>query len=235
MKSSNLWGRIVAVAAMLLVLGGGAAFAQLQTGNLFGTVMDEQGSALPGVTVTLAGSAAPQVQVTNAQGEFRFLGLSPGSYQLKAELEGFSTIEYPNITINIGRNTTIEVTLSAARRESKELAISPSDFPRSSDSWIRSRNRSMACRTSCSSGVVMVSDTGVPGRPLIRSAIDRLRSTVTMPGGRASPSTVVRTRVYDSTSARSARNAAAIRCRSPIGPRPAVICRSGAARAAAWR
>jgi len=114
MKSSNLWGRIVAVAAMLLVLGGGAAFAQLQTGNLFGTVMDEQGSPLPGVTVTLTGQAAPQVQVTNAQGEFRFVGLSPSSYQLKAELEGFSTIEYPNISINIGRNTTIEVTLASA-------------------------------------------------------------------------------------------------------------------------
>ncbi len=115
MKSSNLWGRIVAVAAMLLVLGGGAAFAQLQTGNLFGTVMDEQGSPLPGVTVTLTGTAGvPQVQVTNAQGEFRFLGLGPGSYQLKAELEGFSTIEYPNISINIGRNTTIEVTLASA-------------------------------------------------------------------------------------------------------------------------
>src|SRR5215210_5900659 len=114
MKSSNLWGRIVAVAAMLLVLGGGAAFAQLQTGNLFGTVMDEQRSPLPGVTVTLTGQAAPQVQVTNAQGEFRFVGLSPSSYQLKAELEGFSTIEYPNISINIGRNTTIEVTLASA-------------------------------------------------------------------------------------------------------------------------
>jgi len=99
---------------MLLVLSGGAAFAQLQTGNLYGTVMDEQGGALPGVTVTLTGPGAPQVQVTNAQGEFRFLGLSPASYQLKAELEGFSTIEYPNITINLGRNTTIEVTLSSA-------------------------------------------------------------------------------------------------------------------------
>lgn len=114
MKSSNLWGRIVAVAAMLLVIGSGAVFGQAQTGNLFGTVMDEQGSALPGVTVTLTGSAAPQVQVTNASGEFRFVGLGPGAYQLKAELEGFSTIEYPNITINIARNTTIEVTLSAA-------------------------------------------------------------------------------------------------------------------------
>lgn len=114
MKSINLWGRIVAVAALLLLVAGGTAFAQLQTGNLYGTVTDDQGAALPGVTVTLVGGGAPQVQVTNAQGQFRFLGLAPGSYDLKAELEGFSTIDYPNIVINIGRNTQIEVKLSAA-------------------------------------------------------------------------------------------------------------------------
>jgi hypothetical protein len=114
MKSINLWGRIVAVAALLLLAVGGTAFAQLQTGNLYGTVTDDKGAALPGVTVTLTGQGAPQVQVTNAQGQFRFLGLGPGSYDLKAELEGFSTIDYPNIVINIGRNTTIEVKLSPA-------------------------------------------------------------------------------------------------------------------------
>lgn len=114
MKSNNLWGRIVAVAALLLLVVGGTAFAQQQTGNLYGTVADEQGAALPGVTVTLNGNGAPQVQVTNAEGQFRFLGLSPGSYSLKAELEGFSTIDYPNIVVNVGRNTEIKVTLSAA-------------------------------------------------------------------------------------------------------------------------
>src|SRR3954469_25884974 len=114
MKSINLWGRIVAVAALLLLAVGGTAFGQLQTGNLYGTVTDDKGAALPGVTVTLSGQGAPQVQVTNAQGQFRFLGLPPGSFDLKAELEGFSTIDYPNIVINIGRNTSIEVKLSPA-------------------------------------------------------------------------------------------------------------------------
>jgi len=114
MKSINLWGRIVAVAALLLLAVGGTAFAQLQTGNLYGTVTDDKGASLPGVTVTLSGQGAPQVQVTNAQGQFRFLSLPPGNFDLKAELEGFSTIDYPNIVINIGRNTSIEVKLSPA-------------------------------------------------------------------------------------------------------------------------
>jgi len=114
MKSINLWGRAVAVAAMLLLLVGAPAFAQLQTGSLYGTVVDDQGAPLPGVTVTAGGQGAPIVQVTDAQGRFRFPSLSPGSYRLDAQLEGFSSVEYPNIAINVGRNTEIEVTMNAA-------------------------------------------------------------------------------------------------------------------------
>jgi len=114
MKSNNQWGRLVAFAAVLLVLSSGAAFAQLQTGNLYGKVSDQTGAALPGVTVTLDTGEAPQVQVTNAQGEFRFLSLAPATYKIKAELQGFSPVEYPHIVINVGRNTNIEVTMNSA-------------------------------------------------------------------------------------------------------------------------
>ncbi len=117
MKSSKFWGRAVVVAALLLLAVGGTAFAQLQSGNLYGSVVDDKGAALPGVTVTLTGGGAPQVQVTNAQGQFRFLGLPPGSNHLSAQLEGFSSVEYPNISIAVGRNTTIEVTLQPAIEE----------------------------------------------------------------------------------------------------------------------
>jgi len=86
----------------------------IQTGNLYGTVVDNQGQALPGVTVTVTGIGAPQVQVTNAQGEFRFLELQPGSYTLNAELEGFATVNYPGIEIYAGKNTDMDITLSAA-------------------------------------------------------------------------------------------------------------------------
>ncbi len=103
--------------AGLMLLTAGAAFGQLQTGNLYGEVTDNQGQALPGVTVTLSGDQATKVQVSNAGGEFRFLNLGPGAYQLTAELEGFSTVEYPNITIGVGRSTTIEIELSSAVEE----------------------------------------------------------------------------------------------------------------------
>lgn len=101
----------------LLAFSAGTAQAQLQTGDLFGTVTDNQGEPLPGVTVTLSGIGAPRVTITNAEGQFRFLGLSPGDYQLVVALEGFSTVEYPNINIRVGRTTTVEVTLSPAIEE----------------------------------------------------------------------------------------------------------------------
>jgi hypothetical protein len=114
MKSNHFWGRVVVVAASLLLVTGGAAFAQLQTGNVYGKVLDQQGAALPGVTVTLDTGAAQEVQVTNAQGEFRFLSLPPATMKLKAELQGFGTVEYPNVVITVGHNTTLEITMNSA-------------------------------------------------------------------------------------------------------------------------
>ncbi|HEY7215100.1 MAG TPA: TonB-dependent receptor, partial [Thermoanaerobaculia bacterium] len=102
----------VALVLFLSILFSGSVFAQLQTGNLYGTVTDDQAAPLPGATVTLTGPGAPQVQVTDAQGHFRFLALAPGIYVIKAEMEGFSTFDYPNIDVKIGRNTTVDVPMT---------------------------------------------------------------------------------------------------------------------------
>jgi hypothetical protein len=103
----------IAMAALLLAMAV-PALAQLQTGDLFGTVSDEQGQALPGVTVSLTGVGAPQVQQTDEQGNFRFLNLYPGSYAVKAELQGFSTIDYPDISVRVGGKADLRITLSSA-------------------------------------------------------------------------------------------------------------------------
>lgn len=118
MSDNFNWRRTVAVAVALLLVTAGMAMAQQTSGNIFCTVVDEQGAALPGVTVTLTGQGAPRVNVTNAQGQVRFLGLAPGGgYQLTAELEGFSTIEYPNIAVGVGKNASIQLQVSAAVEE----------------------------------------------------------------------------------------------------------------------
>jgi hypothetical protein len=105
------------LALALMLVAAWPALAQQQTGDLYGTVADEQKSPLPGVTVTLTGVGAPQVQVTDEQGKFRFLNLYPGTYDLRAELDGFSTVERPGLAIRIGGKTNLEITLSGAVRD----------------------------------------------------------------------------------------------------------------------
>jgi len=114
---------MAAVAATVLLLISAAAVAQQQTGNIYGKVIDRSGGPLPGVTVTLDTGAAQEVQVTNAQGEFRFLSLPPATMQLKAEMDGFTPVEHPNVVITVGHNTSIEVTLSPAASSKVEDTI----------------------------------------------------------------------------------------------------------------
>jgi len=106
--------RLTLGAVALLLAMAVPAFAQLQTGDLYGTVSDEQGQPLPGVTITLTGVGAPQVQQTDEQGNFRFLNLYPGSYGVKADLEGFSSIDYPDIAVRLGGKADLRITLSGA-------------------------------------------------------------------------------------------------------------------------
>jgi hypothetical protein len=110
--------RCLLAVALLLVVVAAPAAAQLQTGDLYGKVKDDQGAALPGVTVTLTSPVgAPQIQQSDEGGQFRFVQLYPGTYGLKAELDGFSTVDYPDVAIRVGAHTSIEVTMNAAIKD----------------------------------------------------------------------------------------------------------------------
>jgi len=107
---------ILAVVCTLLFAVSG--FAQFQTGNIYGKVQAKDGSVLPGVTVTLTGVAATQMTVTDAQGNYRFLNLSPGTYSLKAELAGYGTATRTGIGVRVGANSDVTLTLNPSVSES---------------------------------------------------------------------------------------------------------------------
>lgn len=117
MRTHKSWRTHLAIVAALLLLSAGTALAQYQSGDVHGIVTDDSGGPLPGVRVTLTGNGAPKDQFTNTEGQFRFLGLSPGAYELRAELDGFGVLEYPNVRVGVGRNTSIEFALSPAVEE----------------------------------------------------------------------------------------------------------------------
>jgi hypothetical protein len=112
-----IWLRAVWTALLVSLIAVGA-YAQLQSGNIFGTVTGNDGAALPGVTVTLTGVGAGQNTVTDSAGRFRFVNLSPGTYTLKAELAGYGTATRSGVTVNIGRNADLAMTLNPSVSQS---------------------------------------------------------------------------------------------------------------------
>ena len=97
---------ILGVVLCLLIAWVPAALAQsVSSGTIQGTVKDESGGVLPGVTATLT-SPALQVreltQVTDANGTYRFVDLPAGTYQLKFELSGFSTLIREDLRLTVG-------------------------------------------------------------------------------------------------------------------------------------
>lgn len=116
-RFSHSCGRYVALLFALLLMGGVAADAQTGAGNVYGTVTDQQGNPLPGVSVTLSGIGAAKVAVTGADGQYRFLGLDPGAYSLEAVLDGYSSVTQERVMVNINRNTTINVQMSEGIEE----------------------------------------------------------------------------------------------------------------------
>ena len=96
--------RSSSAAALLVVFACGGLFAQAGGGAITGTVKDEQGAVLPGVTISLKNqeSGVMRTVVSDAFGTYRFPALAPGRYTLRSELSGFSTAEVKELTITIG-------------------------------------------------------------------------------------------------------------------------------------
>ncbi|MEO8035032.1 MAG: carboxypeptidase regulatory-like domain-containing protein, partial [Acidobacteriota bacterium] len=78
----------------------------------------KDGSALPGVSVVLTGVGAPQTFISDGDGDFRFVNLSPGSYAVKADLSGFGSATRTGIQVGMGSNVDIKMTLAPTAAES---------------------------------------------------------------------------------------------------------------------
>ena len=83
------------LAAVLLLVppGSRAALAQGGTGVIEGVVRDSGGAVLPGVTLSLQNQASgvTRTTVTDQAGVYRFPVLQPGTYTLRAEIQGFAS------------------------------------------------------------------------------------------------------------------------------------------------
>ena len=89
------------------------AFAQTFQGTLRGRVTDPSGSATTNVKVTATeeATAVGRATITNAQGEYVFAAVTPGTYTITAELDGFRRLERKGIEVSTQDSVTIDLTL----------------------------------------------------------------------------------------------------------------------------
>jgi len=98
------------------VVAAGAS-AQVQTGSILVRVTDQQGGAVPGVSVTLSSPvlvAGTMTGVTDSGGVNRFPSLQPGIYSVRVELQGFRTVVRENVQVVVGQTVPLDMSLAVA-------------------------------------------------------------------------------------------------------------------------
>src|SRR5262245_60993228 len=120
MKMSVRWIRLFCVVVLCALGLSSPAAAQFGVGAIGGTVTDESGGVLPGVTVTLSNPGViggDQSAVSDGNGAYQFSRLVPGTYTVKAELQGFNAVVQPDITVNADRTSRADLKLKVGNVE----------------------------------------------------------------------------------------------------------------------
>ena len=106
------WATALGITAALLLL---PALASAQGSGISGTVTDETGGVLPGVTVEARSPAIiEQVRtgITDGAGQYSIIALEPGTYSVTYSLPGFGTVVREGIELSIGFTASIDIQLS---------------------------------------------------------------------------------------------------------------------------
>ncbi len=103
----------VALALVVALVAPPSASAQALYGSITGTVSDPQGAAIPGATVTATntGTGFQVTAVTDAQGNYTFRNLLPGTYDLAATLQGFRELKQTGLRVSAGNPVRVELKL----------------------------------------------------------------------------------------------------------------------------
>src|SRR6185503_1398019 len=81
-------------------------------GGISGTIVDTTGAVVPGATITITGPIGERVVITDASGNYDVNNLIPGQYTVKASLSGFKTAEAKDVTVYVGKSSSVRLTLS---------------------------------------------------------------------------------------------------------------------------
>lgn len=97
-----------------VISSGLPAFGQSTFGSIVGTVKDQSGSVVPGATVTLVntGSTASKTATTGGSGNYEFLNLDAGNYQVSVAAAGFKDVVFGHLVLQARDVQRIDATMA---------------------------------------------------------------------------------------------------------------------------
>lgn len=106
-------------AGLIVVSAAGAALAQQNFSELRGRITDAQGGVLPGVAIVARHqeSGIYRESVSSADGSFFMTGMTPGVYEVTAELGGFRRFQRRDIRLEVGRTASLALVLEIGALE----------------------------------------------------------------------------------------------------------------------
>jgi outer membrane receptor protein involved in Fe transport len=113
---------VVLLALFCLTLAGSAwGQAQITSGTIQGTVVDEKGGSVPGAAVEIKNldTNLTQNQTTGSDGRFEFLLVPPGRYTVTISKPGFTTIVQENLDLLVGQAVSLPVTVRVSAKEER--------------------------------------------------------------------------------------------------------------------
>ncbi len=118
--------RSLGLATVVVLLLAGVLSAQAPTaGRIIGTVKDDQGGPLPGVSVEaksprLVGTATA---VTDTNGVYRLMALPPGTYTIAFNLQGFAAVVRNDIVLGVEQALVVDISMKPSAIEEEVVVI----------------------------------------------------------------------------------------------------------------
>jgi hypothetical protein len=96
-----------------------------ETGIIQGTVSDESGVPLPGVSIGIISPSlmGARTTVTDQTGRYRFPALPTGTYEVESTLSGFSTVKVTSVVVHAGTTGTVDIVMTPAKLAAEVLVI----------------------------------------------------------------------------------------------------------------
>ncbi len=110
---------------VIVVMFIGAISAFGQSSSLSGTVLDPQGGAVAGATITVTNvsTGAVRVATSSKEGSYQIAQLAPGTYRVRAESKGFASIVLEDIQAIVSTPITLNIAFKQIGQVSESVTV----------------------------------------------------------------------------------------------------------------